>query len=61
LFKNSEKKDKDDRDYSGVINVEGQEYWLSGWIQKTKKGAKYLNLSVKPKDATSKADTDMDF
>jgi hypothetical protein len=47
-----EKKEKEsDRDYSGTINIGGVEYWLSGWVKTSKKGAKYLSLSVKPKDA----------
>ena len=50
LFKNDEKSKEEDRDYSGSINVEGREYWLSGWISETKKGSKYLSLAVKPKD-----------
>jgi hypothetical protein len=49
LFRNGEKNDDRDRDYAGVINIEGAEYWLSGWIKTSKKGTKFLSLSVKPK------------
>jgi len=45
LFRNDEK----DRDYAGVINIEGAEYWLSGWVRVSKNGRKYLSLSLKPK------------
>jgi hypothetical protein len=49
LFRNDDKSKDEDRDYSGSLNVEGREYWLSGWINETKTGTKYLSLSVKPK------------
>ena len=52
LFRNDEKDPNDDkeRDYSGTLDVEGTEYWLSGWVRTSKKsGKKYLNLSIKPK------------
>ena len=53
LFKNDEKPKEEDRDYAGSINIAGREYWLSGWISETKKGNKYLSLSIKPKDEHS--------
>jgi len=51
LFRNDEKdpNDEKDRDYAGVINIEGAEYWLSGWVRVSKNGRKYLSLSLKPK------------
>ena len=48
LFRNDDK-EREERDYSGSINVEGTEYWLSGWVRTSKSGRKYLSLSVKPK------------
>lgn len=51
LFNNQADKQTDkDRDYGGQINVDGQDYWLSGWIRTSKKGNKFLSLSVKPKE-----------
>src|SRR5262245_37937275 len=52
LFKNTDKDPNDDRDrdYAGTLNVGGTEFWLSAWIRVSKKGTKYLSLSVKPKD-----------
>jgi hypothetical protein len=51
LFSERDKKTKDDdRDYSGSINIGGAEYWLSAWIKTSKKGTKFLSLSVKPKE-----------
>jgi hypothetical protein len=49
LFKDDKKSKDTDRDYSGTINVDGTEYWVSGWIKTSKKGTKFLSLSVKPK------------
>ena len=50
LFRNDDKSKDEDRDYAGSINVEGREFWLSGWVNETKAGNKYLSLSIKPKD-----------
>jgi hypothetical protein len=50
LFKNADKSKEEDRDYAGSINIDGREYWLSGWINTTKDGNKYLSLAIKPKD-----------
>jgi hypothetical protein len=52
LFRNDDKDPNDDkdRDYSGSIDIEGTEYWVSGWVRTSKKsGRKFLSLSVKPK------------
>jgi hypothetical protein len=50
LFKNDRKEKDDDRDYGGIINIDGREYWLSGWKKTAAKtGATFLSLSVKPK------------
>jgi hypothetical protein len=53
LFKNERKEKDADRDYSGSVNVEGREFWLSGWIKTSKAGVGYLSLSLKPKDAAA--------
>jgi hypothetical protein len=52
LFRNDDKDPNDDkeRDYSGTLDVEGTEYWISGWVRTSRKtGKKYLSLSLKPK------------
>lgn len=51
LFRNDAKNPNDDRDrdFSGTLDVEGAEYWISGWVKTSKAGKKYLSLSVKAK------------
>jgi hypothetical protein len=41
--------DDKDRDYSGSLNVDGTDYWISGYVRTSKSGKKYLSLSIKPK------------
>jgi uncharacterized protein (DUF736 family) len=59
LFREEKKSEPADRDYSGSINIGGTEYWLSGWIKTSKKGSKFLSLSVKPK-APAEAKPELD-
>ena len=56
----ADKKSDDDRDYSGTINIEGREYWLSGWLKVSKKGTKFVSLAVKAKETPTKNDFDDD-
>ena len=49
LFKNDRKESDNHPDYTGKIDVDGDEYWLSAWIKTGKKG-KFMSLSVKPRD-----------
>jgi len=46
LFKVTDKKKEKSPDYNGSINIEGTERWLSGWINTSKAGNKYLSLSL---------------
>ena len=50
LFPNDRKETDKHPDFKGSINVEGREYWLSGWKKQGKKGP-LVSLSVQPKEA----------
>jgi hypothetical protein len=54
LFNERDKKQTDkDRDYGGSININGTEYWLSAWLRTSKKGLRFLSLSIRPKAVES--------
>lgn len=55
LFKNDEKKAPTQPDYRGQVNVEGAEYWVSAWIKTSKKGTKFMSLSLNPKEERQQA------
>ena len=55
LMKNLNKTADNHPDYSGSLNVNGVDHWLSGWIKESKKGTKFFSLSIKPKDEQKKA------
>ena len=52
LGKNKRKQQDSHPDYAGQINIDGVEYWLSGWVKtNANTGEKFFSLSVKPKQA----------
>jgi len=55
MFKNDRKEKETHPDLKGSINIDGKEFWLSGWSKVTGKGDKRLSLSVTPKESQSKA------
>ena len=50
LFKNDDKSNERHPDYKGSLNVGGVDYWLSSWLKTSKAGAKYMSISVTPKN-----------
>jgi hypothetical protein len=60
LFNERASKESDkDRDYAGKINIEGREFWASGWIKTSRKGLKFLSLAFKAVDTpATKVDVD---
>jgi hypothetical protein len=62
LGKNQRKTEDKHPEYAGEINVDGKDYWLSGWVKTNgQTGDKFFSLSVKPKEqrgaATAKPST----
>jgi hypothetical protein len=54
IWANDKKQADNHPDRTGSAMIGGREYWLHGWLKKTKDGKSYLSLSFKPKDHTSK-------
>jgi hypothetical protein len=54
LFKNDRKETESHPDYVGTLNVAGAEFFINGWIKQGAK-AKFMSLSVRPKDAAKAA------
>ena len=53
IFRNDKKESEKHPDMTGSINVGGTEYYVSAWTKVSKKGAKFLSLSVKAKDSVA--------
>lgn len=49
LFRNDKKETENHPDYRGSLNVGGTDMWISAWLKTSKKGTKYMSLSVSPK------------
>lgn len=52
ILSRNERKEKDSHpDMKGTINVNGVDYWLSGWTKTKKDGSgKFLSLNIEPKE-----------
>jgi hypothetical protein len=51
LFKNRNKKQPNHSDYQGEIKINGQLYWLNGWIKKDRNNDPFISLAIKIKQA----------
>ena len=49
VFVNDKKETDNHPDRKGDCNIDGVEYWVSGWLKKTNAGASFLSLSFTPK------------
>lgn len=56
LFKNDKQGNESRPDYTGNLNVAGTEYKISAWLKVGKSGAKFMSLSVQPKQAPTLAE-----
>ena len=53
LFKNQKKATDQHPDYTGNINIDGKEYYLSAWVNESARtGQKYFAIKATPKPAT---------
>ena len=53
LFKSDKKEKETDRDFQGSCVINGEEFWISGWVNEKKSdGGKYFGLAFQSKQAT---------
>ena len=51
LFKNKKRETNKHPEYTGTLNVDGKEFWLSAWVKEAKtSGEKYFSMSIKAKE-----------
>lgn len=55
MWNNANKQSDNHPDLSGSINIEGVEYWISGWKRRSDSSpnAPVVSLSIRPKDQQS--------
>jgi len=54
IFANERKEKETHPDRTGTALIDGTEYYVNGWLKKTKDGKPFLSLSFKPKDTDTK-------
>lgn len=58
LFKNDKKESETHPDYKGSAKINGDEYWMSAWINESKEGKKYMSFNFKIKDIQPSVETE---
>ena len=53
LFKVDQKKSDRHPDYNGSCEINGTEFWVSGWIKQSKAGKAFMSLSFTAKEQQS--------
>ena len=60
LFRNTEKKTDTWPDFSGELNINGELYWLDGWVREGQ-DKRFFSGTVKPKKSKAAFDEDVPF
>ena len=60
MYRNENRKTDKHPEFTGSINVEGVDYWLSGWVNEGREGGKmegkkYFSIKVNPKEQRAPA------
>jgi uncharacterized protein (DUF736 family) len=55
LFRNDRKEKDTHPDFTGSINIEGEDRWLDAWVRESKDGKKFFSISSRPKQESSGA------
>lgn len=57
IWKNDRKETENHPDFTGTLNVDGKDYWVSAWKRKpdAKEGSPALSFSVKVKEPRSQS------
>jgi len=55
MFVNDKKESETHPDRKGSAMIGGKEYWVSGWVNTSKTGTKYMSLSITEKEAQQAA------
>ncbi|MDA7745057.1 hypothetical protein N8909_00525 [bacterium] len=50
MFVNDKKESETHPDRKGSAMIGGVDYWVSGWINESNKGTKYMSLKFTPKE-----------
>lgn len=62
MYRNENRKSDRHPEFTGSINVDGVDYWLSGWVNEGKpggklEGKKYFSIKINPKEQRGSAST----
>lgn len=57
LWVNDRKRKDNDPDYTGKVNVNGVEFYISGWANQTSTGKDNVRISLKPAQEAQQAGT----
>lgn len=60
MYRNENRKTDKHPEFTGSINVDGTDYWLSGWVNEGKQGGKlegkkYFSIKLNPKEQRAPA------